>query len=289
MANPVETTSYVVEATNQYGCISMDSVTINIIDGITIVDLNDTSICIGETVNIIPEVLLSSSIGDPVTYNWLPTGDFIGSDNPNQNITPELTTTYTLIVSAGECKADTQQITITTNTLPQPDLGPDQHVFSETPITLNANAGNNIMIYDWSPFDGLNCYTCEVVNLIASVSISYRVDVTDYNGCVGSDSIIINVANSCADDIFVPNSFSPNRDGHNDEFFVRGKHLSGIKVFRIFDRWGALVYESNDMMKGWNGIHKSQYVDPGVFIYYIEAICDNGGVVRKKGNVTVLR
>lgn len=288
IARPSQTTSYRVTATNQYGCTDEDEVTISLIEGISIAPLADTTICQGGAVRFTPRILEGPSNGDSVTFNWLPVGDFAGSDVRPQIFKPQNTQTYTLVVSGGSCAPVSHDVTITVNQNPQPDLGPDQFVFTGTNVTLDANAGDNINTYDWAPFNGLDCYTCEVVNHIADAQTTYRVSVVDNNGCVGADSVNIYVTETCGDDLFVPNSFSPNGDGANDVLYVRGKHLSGIRSFRIFDRWGNLVFESKDMSHGWNGLYKGRLVDSGVYVYFVEAICDNGGTVRKKGNVTLL-
>ena len=64
---------------------------------------------------------------------------------------------------------------------------------------------------------------------------------------------------------------------------------NGLKIFRVFDRWGNLVYESNDISEGWNGIYNGKLLDPGVFVYYFEAVCTNGLSVTRQGNVTLMK
>ena len=90
-------------------------------------------------------------------------------------------------------------------------------------------------------------------------------------------------------DLFIPNTFTPNGDGHNDIFKVRGP-LYDIFYFAVYDRWGELMYDTTDPTQGWDGIYKGKQADPGVFGYYIKAKCNEGSTeIFKKGNVTLIR
>ena len=93
----------------------------------------------------------------------------------------------------------------------------------------------------------------------------------------------------CADPyVYVPNAFTPNGDGKNDQLFVRSKMVSEL-TFLIYDRWGEKVFETNDMRNGWDGTFKGKPCDPGVFVYYLDVTCHNQSTYFKKGNVTVIR
>ncbi len=90
-------------------------------------------------------------------------------------------------------------------------------------------------------------------------------------------------------DLFIPNTFTPNGDGHNDIFKVRGP-LYEIFYFAVYDRWGELMYDTTDPSQGWDGIFKGKQADPGVFGYYVKAKCSEGSTeIFKKGNVTLVR
>ena len=95
--------------------------------------------------------------------------------------------------------------------------------------------------------------------------------------------------------LFVPNSFSPNGDGNNDLFYPRGDE--GIKIvssFRIYNRWGDLIFEKtniqiNDVGNSWDGTYNNQIPLPEVFVWVVDAVCENGTKITKKGSVTVVR
>ena len=93
----------------------------------------------------------------------------------------------------------------------------------------------------------------------------------------------------CIDtDAFVPNTFTPNNDGQNDIFIVRGLKVDEV-YFAVYNRWGELVFETNDKTKGWDGIYKNKPADVGVFGWYLKVKCFNGEETFKKGNVTLVR
>lgn len=90
-------------------------------------------------------------------------------------------------------------------------------------------------------------------------------------------------------EVYIPNTFTPNGDGYNDIFRVRGPQYA-IFYFAVYNRWGQLVYETEDPTQGWDGNFKGKMSDPGVFGYYMKAKCDEQSEeIFKKGNVTLIR
>ena len=134
-------------------------------------------------------------------------------------------------------------------------------------------------------------YDSTIYNPVAAPAqtTTYVVIVTD-GICTRSDSVTVVVYEvRCEEpDIFVPSGFSPNGDGSNDVLFVRGINILNLE-FKIFDRWGELVFETTDQEIGWDGTFKGKLVDPAVFVYYLDAKCIDGQSYFKKGNVSVLR
>jgi gliding motility-associated-like protein len=117
---------------------------------------------------------------------------------------------------------------------------------------------------------------------------SYSVTITDANGCTAIGSaIILDDNTNCSDELFVPTVFSPNGDGNNDVFFVRGNGIEDLR-FVIYNRWGEVVFESTNPDSGWDGTYKGKPVDSGVFIYMITAKM-TGETKELSGDVTLLR
>jgi gliding motility-associated-like protein len=87
---------------------------------------------------------------------------------------------------------------------------------------------------------------------------------------------------------YLPNIFSPNNDGHNDKLFVRGENINNIE-FKIYDRWGELVFETNDINRGWDGKYKTKNCSEGVYTFIANVTFTNGETTIMKGNVTIIR
>jgi gliding motility-associated-like protein len=88
-------------------------------------------------------------------------------------------------------------------------------------------------------------------------------------------------------EIFVPDAFSPNSDGINDKVFVRGsiKEFS----FSVFNRWGEVVFRTQNQSQGWDGSYRSKELDAGVFVYYLSGTDATGNSFNKKGNITLVK
>lgn len=98
-------------------------------------------------------------------------------------------------------------------------------------------------------------------------------------------------------EIYVPNIFTPDNNGVNDYFNIRSKNGLDVQVktFKIFNRWGELLYEKNDFIVGsngnlgWNGMFRGTKVSPGVYVYYIEIVDDSNEISKLYGDITLIR
>jgi gliding motility-associated-like protein len=89
-------------------------------------------------------------------------------------------------------------------------------------------------------------------------------------------------------EIYVPNAFTPDSDGLNDELLVRGENIRDL-TFKIYNRWGELVFESTNQQEGWDGIWNDSRVENGVYVYHLDLTCIDGQEYFEKGNVTILK
>ncbi|MCH2085371.1 MAG: gliding motility-associated C-terminal domain-containing protein, partial [Saprospiraceae bacterium] len=111
--------------------------------------------------------------------------------------------------------------------------------------------------------------------------------------CSTIDSTFINY--SISEDIYIPNAFSPNDDGFNDLFEIYSKEENTkIVTLKIFDRWGGLVHEANNMSIGdsryaWNGALRGKKMPTGIYIYYVEVILSDQISKVLKGDVLLMR
>jgi gliding motility-associated-like protein len=158
---------------------------------------------------------------------------------------------------------------------------------------LHANGSSDITTYRWQPPQGLNSVT--VANPVASPaqSTTYACVASNGGSCVSRDEITINVICGSGN-VYIPNTFSPNKDGMNDVFYPRGKGLFKIKSFRVFNRWGQIVFDKsnaapNSANDGWDGNYNGKPLNADVYVYIIEVLCDNNFTIPFKGNITLIR
>jgi len=210
---------------------------------------------------------------------------------------PPLTQTvvyYVAMVDQAGCFSPKVPVFINVNQNPWVDW-----VFSETEVEIpNAIVEFNIteehdgpiVSYLWDFGDGSTSEASDPVHQYTETGF-YDISLTmiDDFGCVNTQSIprAIEVIKQVA--IFIPNAFTPNNDGLNDEFFVAPKLIRDFEI-DIFDRWGKLVYQSMDMNFRWNGNDSSNQPMPeGVYTYRIRAVEFDGERITKSGTVTLYR
>ncbi|MCB9264197.1 MAG: PKD domain-containing protein [Lewinellaceae bacterium] len=160
-------------------------------------------------------------------------------------------------------------------------------------VTIN-QAGTQIR---WYPAESLS--DTSITNPVATpfFTTTYVVEATNSKGCVKRDSALVRVAIDRKRGIFIPNAFTPDGSGHNDVFRIMSTNIGLVEVpvFRVFDRWGELVFESlgcpGDELQGcgWDGTFKGQKAEQGVYTYYAELLFFDGFVRVAKGDVTLIR
>jgi gliding motility-associated-like protein len=195
--------------------------------------------------------------------------------------------THQFIPSANGCDS-TVELNLTVNPAPNIKVtaNPTKVAFQQD-IQLNIETTDNITNIIWRPAEVLNNPNLE--NPIAKINEPtwFVAEVSNNVDCKTSDSVLVSMKE--VDCFFLPNTFTPNGNNRNDVFKPLGKFLKEIIIFRIFDRWGNMVFETNDPKMGWDGTFKGQLLEPDVFFYYIEGICIDGTKQFKKGDVTLIR
>jgi len=251
------------------------------------------SITAGPTVTIpctspYPTVSVSSSV-TTLTYSWSGPGIVSGATTATPTI--NLPGIYTVIITNAS-NGCTNSATVTANppVLPNANAGPDVTITLGQNTTLTASGGSS---YLWSPPTDLSCTSCISPLATPTITTTYCVMVTDANRCIDSACVTVTVEIPCSvpNDFTVPNAFSPNKDGLNDEFCLLGWDRC-IKEFQavIYNRWGDKVFESKDPFFCWDGTQLGIVFDAQVFVYYIRAeYFEQDEPIIKKGNITLLR
>jgi Secretion system C-terminal sorting domain/PKD domain len=180
IASPLSTTTYTVTGTSTQGCSAVDSTTI-LVNSLPVVSITaDTGICIGENIQ------LNASGGS--SYFWAPSTGLNYNNIPNPLASPVQTIVYTVSVTDSNSCVGSDSVSITVNTLPNANAGPDVTICQGTSTQLSASGG---ITFTWSPASGLNTTTGQQVIASPMITTTYTVTVTDSNGCVNIDSVIV--------------------------------------------------------------------------------------------------
>ena len=121
----------------------------------------------------------------------------------------------------------------------------------------------------------------------------YLISITRNNGCITVDTILVKILPAqgaiVRSDLFVPKAWTPNKDGHNDKLFPLTVNIRVLSYFRVFNRWGQLVFETNIIGQGWDGIFQGKPAVMDVYTWTVEAIGVDGKYIKKAGNSVLIR
>ena len=196
-----------------------------------------------------------------------------------------------LTVSGNRCPNLTDSIkkVVTVHKPRDPVIYPRIEGVRGTPIQLYALSGG--VQYNWIPITGLD--NAGIQNPIGNYNVShpniinYTINITDSLGCKVKDKQEIWLFADA--DIFVPTAFTPNGDGANDILKPLYVNIAKINYFRIFDRWGKVVFETSDMGKGWDATLNGNNLPMETYSWMISAITQQGKELIRKGNATLIR
>lgn len=284
---PTSSVKYIVRGQSTFGCFGFDSVSLTVIQPFQMLVTPDDTLCLGQSSG-----LTASGANN---YLWSPPRGLNQVNIANPVATPPVTTLYRVVGFDGfGCFTDTGFIKITVGPNPTLNLGPDITTTTGTTLTFNpVITGGPIVNWAWvPPATGLSCTNCPNPSVTVKDNSYYVLNISNNYGCITSDTIQIFVFCKSAQ-VFIPNAFTPDGDGLNDVLMVRGKGII-VKTFRIFNRWGELVFEKtnfdpNDPKYGWDGKVRGVPATPDVFVYTADVICDNGVIYTYKGNSTLLK
>ncbi len=293
IASPTSSTKYVVTGTSARGCTDTASININVVQPytVTVTAAPRDSVCLGESV-----VLTANGAA---TYLWTPALGLDVTTGPRVVATPNATTVYTVTgTNAANCFPNTSaSISIGIGDTTKISLGADTVRLqggSTFPLTPSITNGP-IASWNWTPATDLSCSDCG--NPIASVksNICYNVEATSIYGCKAYDDICI-IAFCEASQVFIPNAFTPDGDGVNDYLWIKARGIKQVKSFRIFSRWGQVVFERAnfvpvdfDRINSWDGKIKGVIAPTDVYVYTCEVVCENGSKFTYTGNISVIK
>jgi gliding motility-associated-like protein len=286
---PDSTTTYTVTGKNQYGCTANDSVVVTVTQPVKITVSNSDTLCNGDTKQLTAK--------GAERYQWSP-ATFLSdatAAQPTFSATKDTSITYSVVGYTGNhCFSDTAKVKVKVYPIPQMTIAQNKITASAgSTVQLSTVNSPDVTKWKWTPAMWLSNPDAPNPTAQPRESITYTVVAANDGACVTRAQVDVIVTCNGAN-IFVPNTFSPNGDGMNDVFYPRGTGLYDIKSFRIFNRWGQIVFErlntgANNASDGWNGTIGGKAAPSDVYVYVIEVLCTNNTVIPVKGNVTLLR
>jgi gliding motility-associated-like protein len=288
MASPTATTLYIVTAT-----LGRCSVNDSILVAVMAAPIPDAGpappdgICYGKTYQ------LQGSGG--VSYSWTPSAYLSSTTIYNPIVTPDKSTTYTLsVIDANGCPSlITDQVTVQVIPPIKVTTYPfDTVVYAGAQIPLLATSvGTDYIWTSGSGTTGLD--NPNIPNPIATAPlidgslVIYQVTATTAAGCKGDGFVKIQVYKG--PDIYVVTAFTPNGDGRNETFIPFPVGIKKLNYFRVFNRWGQMLYSTTTLNKGWDGRFGGVEQASGVYIWMVEGITMDNKVITKNGTVTLIR
>lgn len=239
----------------------------------------DTTICRNDTASLGAAFTAKS----PYSVQWNPVASIKNSTVLLPLVFPQSTTNYILTITDSAGCVTTDSMTVYVNPLPNPSLE-DSYV-----LQLGKSLTLNLPVYDsifWAPYNFIDSIHSFSPIFSPEKTTMYRFYVTDSNGCVYYDSLLIEVK-QCTN-LEIPNIFTPNNDGVNDYFHIENILVDKLSRLVIYDRWGEVVFYTEDLTAKWDGTYKHHPADTDVYTYLLEGVCEGANFVES-GNITLLR
>jgi gliding motility-associated-like protein len=277
IATPTTTTTYIVNAVLG-PCIGSDTVVITVLPAPTANAGSSGKICSGDSIQ------LQGSGG--VSYQWSPATGLNNATIANPFAKPTQSTNYSLVVTDANGCTSLTAANATVTVIPpfNVHITPNSYVSPGEVIQLHAEGG---IKYLWTPPFGLD--NPAISDPLATITrdITYRVMVTTAEGCKSQDSV--NIKAFKGPDIYVPTAFTPNHDGKNDKLTPIAVGIKEFNYFKIYNRWGQLVFSTSRLREGWDGTFGGIDQDTGVYVWIVRGVTDNGRVIFKRGTAVLIR
>jgi gliding motility-associated-like protein len=284
VATPAATTTYLI-VSRIGGCTASETVTVTVVPRPFVNAGADTMICFNTPAQ------LNAQMGG-TSFTWSPATSLSNVNVLNPVANPSATTSYVLTAtdSISGCPKPSMD-TVVVTVLPPVNAyaGRDTTIIAGLPLQLRATGG---VSYTWFPATGLS--NPNIAGPVALLDgnpdvITYTVTVRDQAGCVDTASITVTIFKT-GPEIFVPTGFTPNGDGRNDVFRPIYVGMQTIDYFRVYNRWGQLVYSNNlNDGRGWDGKIGGTKQNSGTYIWMVRATDVLGKVHFKRGTVVLIR
>lgn len=280
IATPTATTTYRVKSSISANCFAEDVLTVRTVPYPFSDAGDDVIICYEDTIQ------LNGTI-DGLGYSWSPANTLINPNTLTPLAFPLNTTSYVLSVvdNKGCDKPGRDTVVVTVRPKILANAGNDTSIVVGQPLLLNASGAD---FFEWSPATGLDDPNIQRPTAILSDNITYVVRVFTPEECFNYDTINVKVFKTFPD-IFVPNAFTPGK-ATNSLFRPIPVGIATLDFFRVYNRWGQLVYSTNSTTsRGWDGKVAGRDQDQGTYVWMVQGRDYTGKLVSKKGTMVLIR
>jgi gliding motility-associated-like protein len=279
VATPTVSTNYTVLGYNSSGTVICGQVvmySVVVVPYAQAIVPETTTMCAGEGRRL--------NVSGGTRYEWFPPDGLSQTAGNSVVASPKSSTIYTVVSSFdGNCPT-TGTISVMVYPNPTVNAGPDMRFNIEDPDKyLNATGSGTL---SWISGDGTYCIPCPETFLITTKDGCYTIEAVNDYGCKAQDEVCIEIIKDFG--VYIPDAFTPNGDGLNDAFYVYGYNITDFSM-EIFDRWGELIFTSNDQLKGWPGTYMGKEVQMDIYVYKVSYKGLDGKVYYRTGHVMVHR
>lgn len=264
--------------TNDLGCNDTISKTLVINPLPTIITTNDTLICKGQTISLFANGGISNK--------WFLNGDSI-SNNLMLTEKPDTSSIYYVTVTDEKGCVNYDSVNVLVQSIPFLYVSKDTTIIIGETVTISSSSQQNAT-FIWEPDSWINCNTCNSTMVQPMESTQYIVTASDSSKCFNiSKEININIRKEYTIDM--PTVFTPNKDNKNDLIYPRGWGIKSVKDFIIFNKWGVMVFRTNEKNAGWDGDFNGKPQEQDTYMYYIEVETYENQILTKKGSFNLIR
>jgi gliding motility-associated-like protein len=286
--SPGANTTYTATATDANGCTIQQSFSVTIAPAPVAAFVPGPGDCAPALVSF------TNTSSSGTSWQWdFGDGNTSNLQNPTHMYLAGGTYAVTLIVSNGGGCNDTLTIPAAVVVDPQPTagLGALSSTVSELDpeVTFSdlSNGGTNCVLYFG---DGDSAVTCNFGSIIHTYPMAGTYTamyiVTNASGC--ADTAYLTVVVEQESTVYIPNAFTPNGNGNNDIFYAYGTNVHDFDMM-VFDRWGNLIFESKDILKGWDGTYQNHLCQEDVYVWRMTYTDSHGKRMKLIGSVSLIR
>jgi gliding motility-associated-like protein len=274
-----DTGLYIVTAISDFYCTTIDSVYVTVSPSVTLSVTKNYAVCEGQ------QVQFNASGGG--TYTWTPGTGLSDSTKPNPVLIAKDSVRYQVLIENAYGCADSAIVEIDVFKKLSFTAGPDKYITLGDTAILTPVINGTAVNYYWTP----GVYINDAAALNPKINpplgeTTYTLHAASGAGCgSGTDNVTVHVYN----DMYIPNAFTPNGDGHNDVFRILPFDNYTLNRFTIYNRWGAIIFNTSNPTTGWDGRYNQQPQPAGTYIYYVEMTRTGGKRLVRRGTVLLIR